>query len=313
MQRHRQLQISQKELAKQTEKAQAAHQFEQFENYLELLVSLHKDWGDTWDWNGYASAAAPPAPEVSNRNELVASEALRSYSPGFFEKLFGGAKKYALSLEGDVVRGRAADQAEHEEALRQHQRELELWSQRRALAMRILSHDPSSYAEALAHASAFEEVAEFQVRARIAATEGDVVAVMCQLSDAEVVPTEEVKLSAAGKLTTKTMPATRYWSLYQDFVCSSAIRIAHETFAVLPIDRVIVNVGAVRTNPSTGHPEQPTFLAVHFARETLSKLNLDNIDPSESMKNFPHRMKFKKTTGFDAVAPISPHEQWISQ
>ncbi len=179
--------------------------------------------------------------------------------------------------------------------------------------MRILSRDPSSYPEALAHASAFEEVAEFQVQARIAATEADVVAVTCQLSDAEVVPTEEVKLSAAGKLTTKAMPASRYWSLYQDFVCSSAIRIAHETFAVLPIDRAIVNVGAVRTNPSTGHPELSTFLAVHFARETLNKLNLDNIDPSESMKNFPHRMKFKKTTGFDAVAPISLQEQWISK
>jgi hypothetical protein len=51
-----------------------------------------------------------------------------------------------------------------------------------------------------------------------------------------------------------------------------------------------IAVCAKRTNPSTGHPELSTFLAVHFARETLSKLNLDNIDPAEAMKNFPHRI-----------------------
>jgi len=81
---------------------------------------------------------------------------------------------------------------------------------------------------------------------------------------------------------------------------------------VLPVSRAIVNVGKVATNTSTGHPELCTILGVHFARSTFAKLKLDSVDPSDSMKNFPHRMKFKKTSGFESVEPITSDEQWVT-
>jgi hypothetical protein len=56
----------------------------------------------------------------------------------------------------------------------------------------------------------------------------------------------------------------------------------------------------------------PTVLAVHFTRGTLMRLNFAAIDPSESLKNFPHRMKFKKTSGFDPVDKITSDEQWVT-
>jgi hypothetical protein len=56
----------------------------------------------------------------------------------------------------------------------------------------------------------------------------------------------------------------------------------------------------------------PTILAVHFTRGTLARLNFAAIDPSESLKNFPHRMKFKKTTGFDPVDEMTSDEQWVT-
>jgi hypothetical protein len=312
VQHRRQLMAYEKELAKHNERARAAHEAAEFQNYLDLLVSLHKDCGEAWDWEMHRSAPQPPAPQPSNRNELIATEALRTYVPGFFEKLFGGAKKRTSSLELGIAHARAADQEEYGRMFHQHQSDTELWNWRRALAARILTGDAAAYPEALGHAGAFEEISALQTQATVVAAEPNVVAVMCRLSDADVVPTEELKLTASGKLTTKAMPAGRYWSLYQDYVCSSAIRVANETFAVLPIERTIVNVGMVQTNPSTGHREPFTFLAVHFARETLRKLNLDKVDPTDSMKNFPHRMKFKKTSGFEPVAPITPQEQWIS-
>ena len=39
--------------------------------------------------------------------------------------------------------------------------------------------------------------------------------------------------------------------------------------------------------------------------ETIEKLNLDMIDPSDSMRNFIHNMNFKKTSGFTAVERVS--------
>lgn len=68
----------------------------------------------------------------------------------------------------------------------------------------------------------------------------------------------------------------------------------------------------VRINSSTGHKEVPTILAVHFTRDALTRLNFAAIDPSDALKNFPHRMKFKKTTGFDPVDDMTADEQWIT-
>jgi hypothetical protein len=319
MQRYRQLARDQRANeklraahAKEAEKLRAAHEVNQFDNYLELLVSLHKDCGDDWDWPAIAKAGAPPLPPRRNRHESTAAAEMQAYKPGFFEKLFGGAKKRLAVLANAVERGRDADQAEHMAAMREHQAMHALWNARKNLAPRVLAGEVAAYSEALEHAAAFEELAAFRTRIAVAAAESDVVALLCEITGEELVPPEEVKLTAAGKLSTKAMAAGRYWALYQDHVCSCALRIANETFAVLPISRVIVNIGTVQTNTSTGHRELATFLAVHFARQTLAKLNLDKIDPSDSMKNFPHRMKFKKTSGFEPVPPITPEEQWVT-
>ncbi|MBI5161247.1 MAG: DUF4236 domain-containing protein, partial [Micrococcales bacterium] len=126
------------------------------------------------------------------------------------------------------------------------------------------------------------------------------------------VPKEELKLTAGGKVSNKDMPAGRYWALYQDHVCSCAMRMARETFAVLPVSRAIVNVRATRLDSSTGHPGSVTLLGVNFLRDVVGRLNLATIDPSDSMKNFPHRMKFKKTAGFEPVEPLTADEQWVA-
>ena len=176
----------------------------------------------------------------------------------------------------------------------------------------MLARDARAYPTVLQLSGAFDELTTFQVQVALTATEPDAIAFTCSIMDDQMVPREEVKLTASGKLSTKELPAGRYWALYQDHVCSAAIRVAREAFAVLPVSRVVVNIGPVRLNSSTGHREPVNFLAVHFARESFGRINLANIDPSDSMKNFHHRMKFKKTTGFEPVAPITLDEQWIT-
>jgi len=276
------------------------------------VVSVHRECGDAWDWRHLANAAPPPVPDPRNQHESAANDALRAYKPGFFDRLFGADKKRIASLEAALLEARAADRAEHDEALRQHRSAHATWSLRRNLALRIEAKNVTAYTQALEHAAAFDEISSFGTDVRVAATMSDAIAFTCEMTNGEIIPAEELKLTSTGKLTTKTMPANRYWGLYQDHVCSCALRIAAETFAVVPVSRVIVNMGTLRNNPSTGHQEFATFLAAHFARGTLRKLNLTNVDPSDSMKNFPYRMKFKKTSGFDPVRPITLDEEWVT-
>jgi len=48
-------------------------------------------------------------------------------------------------------------------------------------------------------------------------------------------------------------------------------------------------------NTKTGHLEEQPILSVIFPPQTIERLNLETIDPSDSMLNFVHNIKFTKT------------------
>jgi hypothetical protein len=104
------------------------------------------------------------------------------------------------------------------------------------------------------------------------------------------------------------MTKSNFYELYQDYVCGAVLRVARELFALLPIEMVLVTATGTLLNTQTGHMEEQPILSVAMPRKTLEKLNLDMIDPSDSMSNFIHRMKFMKTKGFAKVERISPEE-----
>lgn len=120
----------------------------------------------------------------------------------------------------------------------------------------------------------------------------------------EVIPNYELKQTSTGKLSKKDMPKSRFNELYQDHICSSAIRIAREIFAYLPIEYARVNAISKIINSKTGHLEEQPILSVIFPPETIKNLNLETIDPSDSMRNFVHNMKFSKTKGFNIVEKV---------
>ena len=312
MRRHRELvrehQASSKELARQ----QAAHEAEEYVNYVAMLVTIHTDCGERWDWRAVSSVPRPSEPVRSQRFEVAARVELNAYNPGFLDKLLGGGKQVRAQLEEAVQQGIAADQQQYESAQAVHRAQVEHWLYQARLGPSVLALDLEACRAALRYCGAFDELEEFETRVTLDAIDGNVATLGCTIADAEIVPTEEVKLTASGKLTTKAMAAGKYWALYQDHVASCALRVARETFAVLPIERAIVNVHTVQLDSTTGHTVPRTILAVHLSRDTIARLNLAAIDPSDSLKNFPHRMKFKKTAGFDQVAAMTSDEQWVT-
>lgn len=308
----REQQRAMKAYEKAEEAERAAREASAFDAYLKLLVSVHKDCGERWDWQALSRAADPSPPSRIARNEDEARRALDGYSPSFFEKLFGRAKKRRSELEGRVDEARRTDDREHRDRLQEHRSEVELAAIRRRIAAGILACDPNAYRAAIEHASPFEELDSYDTTVDVTDLQADVAVLRCEIKDREVVPTEELKLTATGKLSKKQMAAGKYWALYQDYVCSCAIRVAREVFAVLPVNRVITNICTTGLDPSTGHHGLTTLLTVGFGRSQLAHLNLAAIDPSDAMENFPHRMTFKKTAGLQPVEPIAVDDGWVT-
>lgn len=162
MQRYRELQRQEREAerlrvqqAKESERLRAATEASRFENYLDLVVSLHKECGDAWDWQAIANMGPPSPPARAATRESAAKLDLQSYSPGFFEKLFGGNKKKVAALTAAVAQARAVDEGDYAQATSQYQQAYAFWSERRALAARILAGDATVYQVALGQAGAF--------------------------------------------------------------------------------------------------------------------------------------------------------------
>lgn len=91
-----------------------------------------------------------------------------------------------------------------------------------------------------------------------------------------------------------SMSVAEYNDVLQDFVCSTAIRVARDMFALLPIK--LCTVHAVLN--------QDTILSVQFDRQTLTKIRFNFADPSEVISQFTNRMDFSVNTGFCSVERV---------
>lgn len=299
------------EAAKIAERQRAVDEVALFESYLEVLTSIHRDLVLDTDWVAIASSKPPEAPAPSTENERKARATLRSHAPGILARLSGAARRTREELERAVEDGKAQDELAHRQALAEHQHLLAKHGAEVALAHLVLGQNTGGYQQALGALTQLDDLVELGIEAGADALEADAVALSCIVRGDEIVPDCEVKLSAGGKMTSKKLAESKYWGLYQDFVCGCALRLAREAFGLLPVSRVVVNVSCRMLNSSTGHVDLSTILAVHFTRTAVAAINPDAVDASDSLLNFNSRMKFKKTSGFDVVEAIQLADSWV--
>ena len=88
-------------------------------------------------------------------------------------------------------------------------------------------------------------------------------------------------------------------------------RKGRKLLSLLPDEIVVTAVDSI-LNTATGHVEDLPILSVAFSRQTLKRLNTENLDPSDTMKNFLNNMSFKKTTGFSPVQRVEPPQPVVS-
>lgn len=104
--------------------------------------------------------------------------------------------------------------------------------------------------------------------------------------EVEFVINDAALTNAAGRLSPRD-----YNNLLQDFVCSMALRIARDMFALLPVKDTIVHVVLGGTD----------VFSVDFDRDTLAKINFSYIDPSNTATKFRNNMIFDSKDGFSEI------------
>ncbi|MEM1203188.1 MAG: hypothetical protein AAGN66_08165 [Acidobacteriota bacterium] len=304
--RQRELERWQKEQQRITELEEAAFEVEQYENYLDVLQSAHKECGPQIDWRAMVGAPEPAEPKRLDTAERAARDAESSYEPGFLDRLLKREGTRRAELAVDVERAREMDDSAFRQASADWRREHQEWKDNRSLAVGVLASEPKALIEAIRAVDPFSDLDALGTSIGFQLEGAGPIEATIRVHSETVIPTEVKSLLRSGRLSVKTMPKGRFYELFQDYVCSCVLRVANELFALLPIRGAIVTAEDALLDTSTGHLEEVPILSTYLARETLEHLDLENIDPSDSMKNFIHRMRFKKTQGFQGIERLTP-------
>lgn len=306
--RQRELEKQHKKYEKMQELEQASYEVEVYENHIDVIQSVHKECSVPVNWQDIVTSKGPNKPEKLQTNEQIARMALEKYNPGFIDKIFKREEKKKTILNDEIENSAKRDKAEYESNLVSWERDFKDWKESVEVANSLLKGDKRAKIEAINNLNSFSEISNLGSNISILVDDKGIVEATIHVHGVDIVPTEEKRLLKSGKLSIKKMPKGRFYEIYQDYVCSSVLRVANEIFSSIPDKIVIVTAVDEILNSKTGHLETSPILSVCVSRNTLQKLNLDKIDPSDSMDNFIHNMAFKKTKGFDKVSRVEPSD-----
>ena len=288
---------------KEQEISNAAEAVKKYENYIDTLMSVHKESRASIEWQEMLTHPAPTPPIRSASNEELAVRKRVNYKPSFFDKLFKSQEKQIAKLDKKIVHAREKDEKIFQGQRKKYEAEQHDWQETQQMAKGVLAKDIQAYQKVIEYFKPFSDIAELGSSITLE-FRPDNISVDLFVNSTEIIPREIPTQTSTGKPSKKSMPAGRFNELYQDFVCSCVLRVAREVLACIPVELVVVNAISDVLDTSTGITDQRPILSVAFSPKKLAQLNFEALDPSDSMSNFPHRMKFGKTTGFSPVERI---------
>lgn len=293
--RRKELEKLRREEQKLTALEQARLEVEAYENRLAVLLSVHKEQGEAWNW--YKIAAALPPPEPSRGSDRVFSVMRGAINPNSPTEA-----ELAVLLE----KANREDEQLHLKALAEHDETLAEWGCMNAMALKVIAGDPHAYLDVIREFSPFAEISDLGASVVFSGVAEKVIEGVLNVNGPRVIPSEVKALTASGKVSIKPMARGRFQEIYQDYLCGCVLRVAREVFALLPLELVILTARAISLNPRTGVEEEQPVLSVAFTRAKMAGLNFERLDPSDTVESFLHRCDFKASRKTEAFQPIEP-------
>lgn len=300
--RQRDLERQQQQYAKMQDLEQAAYEVEVYKNHIDVIQSTHKECSPSIDWNKVASSEQPVEPKMNKDNESKARQSLESYKPGLIVRLFNRGEKKRAFLSRKIDEAIKIDEDLYKSSMLRWKKDVEEWKESVSMANALLDGKAEAKIEVIDNLQPFSEISNLGSSLSISVHGNGILEATINVHGTEIVPSETKSLLKSGKLSVKSMPKGKFNEIYQDYVCSCVLRVGNELFSAIPDNLVIVTAVDELLDSKTGHLEEAPILSVAMSRSTIKSINLEAIDPSDSMDNFKHNMSFKKTKGFERVA-----------
>jgi hypothetical protein len=269
-----------------------------------LLVNVSADGGEPWDWHRISSTPPPLEPARTSEYETAARAVLRKFRPGLVARITGAAKRRRAELERAVLQAANADVLRYSAAVAAHRAAHHEWSIAMSLAPGVLRLDETACRAALRFAMAYRDLSEMNVDVFLDSVSDGVATLTCAIDDPDHFPLAARTRASSSRIPIDLGPTP----LADDHICSLAIRIARETFSILPIAVAVVSVTTQRRDPVTGQFVIDTLLGTRFSLQTMSKLHGHGLAPSQPMPNLAGQRLGKGST--PPYAELSAEEEW---
>lgn len=293
--RSRELERQAKEQAKLSAIEQARLEVETFENQLEVLLSVHKEQGETWDWTAIAASLPPVCPQRNSRYEQRAKQRAAV--------LPAQQRETANVL---IEQARLRDEEEFQQASQAYSEQMAEWEKLKSLGLRILAGEHKAFTETLVEINPFAEISDLGSAIHFTVHTAKLVECRVKVNGKQAIPAEFKTLTASEKLSVKPMPKGRFHEIYQDYLCGCVLRVARELFALFPVDTVLATAVVDSPDSRTGRKAELPVLSVAMPRAVIARLNFSHLDPSDAMENFRHCGDFKTSRKSEAFQPITP-------
>lgn len=293
----------QKQVEKQRHLENCRDLVAKYEFHVNELVSFHMRCSSSINWEEMRSKMEPITPVRKYVKGNFAKGQFKSYQPNWFVKFLKLEKLMKRYLLIKLVKARKEDKKIYNSEYEAFKDAHEKWDKNKKLATKIFAKDIIAYEEVLLEENTFDKIGSIGTDVSLSFNE-IVPVIKIKVNDEDIFPRNSYSLLKSGKLSEKEIPKTQFYRTYQDHVCSVVLRIAREFTTIFPLDEVIVSATCDLLNPVTGHIEEQIILSVQIPKDTLSRLNMTNINPSDAMKNFRHNMSFKNGVGFGPVEKI---------
>jgi hypothetical protein len=298
--RLRELERQAKEQAKLSAIEQARLEVETFDNQLEVLLSVHKEQGEAWDWVALAASLPPPCPQRHSYHEQRANQ-----------RLVVLPARQRQTSQSILEQARSQDEQDFQKAKQAYSEQMAEWEKLKKLAQRILAGEHKAYTEALVELNPFAEMSDLGSAMHFIVHAAKLAECVLKVNGKQAIPAEVKALTSSGKVSIKPMPKGRFHEIYQNYLCGCVLRVAREIFALLPVDSLLVTAAADSLDSRTGQTVELPVLSVFMPRAVLTRLDFDRLDPSDAMENFQHRGDFKasrKSEAFQPVIPLTPED-----
>ena len=173
-------------------------------------------------------------------------------------------------------------------------------------AQSVLAGDIDAYFKVIEQVGPFDDLLEYGSGFEVGTDDPKMMEIEFQVKSDDIIPTQYPDMKASGEIVMKDFSKSAYYELVQDYVSSTMLRVARDTFALLPVQQVIIHAVDKVLNPATGNDEEVTVASVKIKRDAMATLNFERIDPSDCLESFESNVTFTKKAGYSPVDRVLP-------